>query len=176
MSKLLFPVIASIPRKLSQFDFSGRLFDWCADNSELVTYGGFPMNKRFSSSPMNSFIASLLVKISAWRTIVVFPAIVESASAYSFWISMPSDFFGERILSASRRMLPLPHVGSMMTSGEIFFALRICPLFFCKDSGRLEVPEFFLLFHFKPTYVFLELRPLQKWCDCIEVAIAARLI
>lgn len=34
--------------------------------------------------------------------------------------------------------------------------------FFCKDSGRLEVPEFFLLFHFKPTYVLLELRPLQK--------------
>lgn len=50
MSKLPFPVIASIPLCPLKFDFDGKLSELSIPNCEFVTQGGFPIMSRKSFS------------------------------------------------------------------------------------------------------------------------------
>ncbi|WP_288985508.1 hypothetical protein [uncultured Treponema sp.] len=71
ISKLLLPVIASIPRRSSMLDFFGRFAPLIEESSEFVTQGGFPIKKRFSFLSIKFFIKSIELKKSAF-TIFVF--------------------------------------------------------------------------------------------------------
>ena len=72
ISKLLFPVIASIPRILSKFFLSGKLSLPRAESSEFVTHGGFPTKRIFSFSEINSFIFGRERKKSLFKIEILF--------------------------------------------------------------------------------------------------------
>lgn len=62
ISKLLLPVIASIPRRSSMLDFFGRFAPLIEESSEFVTQGGFPIKRRFSFLSIKFFIKSIELK------------------------------------------------------------------------------------------------------------------
>ena len=112
ITKLLAPVIASVPLNLLKFSFSGKL----KFNSEFVAQGGFPRNN-VSVSP--TYFSILYVKKLSF-TICNLSSDIRflHSSQYSGFISTPTIFFiVENVFKAALIKLPKPDVGSITTSG-----------------------------------------------------------
>jgi len=70
MSKLLLPVIASIPRRSFKFSFTGTFDPSIEATPEFVTHGGLPINKPTSSLFNCSDILPIDLKISPFIILI----------------------------------------------------------------------------------------------------------
>ncbi len=123
MSKLLFPVIASMPRRLAEFRFSGRFALFRQPNSAFVTQGGLPRTRTGAGSASRSrWISSR--KKSASSKLTLLPSLrrlIACRRAQSRWglISTATTLSASgNASSAESTNVPSPHVGSTIDRGE----------------------------------------------------------
>ncbi len=70
ISKLLLPVIASIPEKFLILDFVGILNALIFDSSDAVIHGGLPITRKFFIGCSLSFVGKVCEKISSFSRII----------------------------------------------------------------------------------------------------------
>lgn len=72
ISKLLAPVIASIPFKRLKFAFTGKLSEPSADNILFVTHGGLPITRICPLSRIKGFEKRKKVRIDNLHPVILY--------------------------------------------------------------------------------------------------------
>lgn len=115
ISKLLAPVMASMPFNPLKFIFTGVLSEAKLDNVLLLTHGGFPTINKWSFSfaiVFKSKVKKSAFTIRTRESRILFSHVLQ----YSGLISIPiiCDALNIKLLFIK---LPIPQVGSIMTEG-----------------------------------------------------------